>query len=363
MSSTHNDLLPPAHPALRILAACLVLVPACCLAPFAVNQLQVLWANLVAPWPLVLRIPVPEYVAELPDRTSYSLEWSPSADEITVLLSNWTSISPDAPSTVARVTLASRQVSYSEEPRNTADADSPQLFVPEGFAPEQSVYAECPESDTYALAYGFEGETYFLQVKEPDAAPRTFQFSSDQWPVDYLTPWPLLSFSPSCGRLTLTLGGWVYYEGEGRQELWGLDIPSHQFQRLLVGRSTFFGLWDYPVEPVRPSWSPSSTQLAFGGGEFGLELFDFHTNRRKQLLAPRFNANEPIWSPTGSWIAALRYGTPKDTLLAVSPDGSILHTAAICDLITLSTWSPKDDRLAYICTDDGKESLSILDLR
>jgi WD40 repeat protein len=324
-----------------------------------------LW-NLAAPCPLVVNAPSPEQVVELPDRMAYRMEWSASAREITITLSNWTSSTPDAPSTVARIDIASRDVSYSEEAEDNDIAGDMPVPVPTGFDPRHAIYAECAVADIFALAYGFEGERYFLDVTQQGGFPRTFEFASDQWPVDYMTPVPGLSFSPSCDRITVLLRGWVTYEGEGREELWGLDIASGDFGLLLTGRS-LFGIVDYPVEIVRPSWAPDGNRFAFGGGEFGIEVFDFHTRSRAPLLAPRFDAylsvSSPAWSPSGAWIAAVDSRVSGASLFVVSADANLLHKDEDCDYIDVPTWAPFDDRLAYVCARGSTSSLRILDLR
>jgi WD40 repeat protein len=362
MNSTHRHPVRRAHLVLLILAGCLLALATFCFGPFAMNGLRVLWWDLGAPRPLIVNGPTPERVVEFPDRMPYRMEWSPSAREITIMLSNWTSSGPDAPSTVARIDLESRELSYSEEAEDNAVSGEPPLTVPAGFDPRRAILAQCPPKGVSALAYGFEGERYFLSVTQQDDLTQTYEFGSDQWPVDYLTPLAGLSFSPDCDRITVSLSGWVAYEGEGREELWGLDIASGQFGLLLIGRS-LFGIVDYPVETVRPSWSPDANRFAFGGGEFGISVFDFGTRSRASLLAPRFNAYEPVWSPSGDWIVAVAYQSPGTSLLLVSTDGSLLHMDESCEYVDMPTWAPFDDRLAYVCTRGCSSSLAILDLR
>ena len=149
------------------------------------------------------------------------------------------------------------------------------------------------------------------------------------------------------------------FEIFGDEELWLLDIPEISFSQAIIGRSGFIKLWDDPVQNVIPNWSPAENKFVFGGGIFGVEIYDLEAKERKWLLKPRASSGwyHPNWSPSGKWIALDRsYETPS--LMIVSSDGKYYEATGDCYFLD-KQWAPKNDNLAYLCSTNQSESISL----
>jgi hypothetical protein len=204
--------------------------------------------------------------------------------------------------------------------------------------------------------------TWEMNVWKNEELIGSFTFSSKQWMTDdvpHLSPQAAYSFSPNCEYFTVTLNGWTSWEIFGDEELWILDISKMSFSREIIGRSGFIKLWDDPVQSVIPNWSPIESKFVFGGGGFGVEIYDLETKRIKSLIEPRASAGwyQPQWSPSGNWIA-LAGDDKSHSVMVISQDGKHRKTAGACYLVDI-LWSPKKDNLAYLCRSDIYESKNV----
>jgi Tol biopolymer transport system component len=137
------------------------------------------------------------------------------------------------------------------------------------------------------------------------------------------------------------------------EELWILDIPSQSFERYLLGKSGFIRWEDDPVQHVTPSWSPDEDKFVFGGGIYGLEVYDMSTSEQKLITGPRFDLYYAQWSPSGKWIAAMQFGDDGlNRLYIFSPDGSLHSFTDGCDILFEYLWAPEEDKIAFECHGD-----------
>lgn len=339
---------------LKITAVVISVICTLCTAPLYLDLFLTSSLNFLAPQTKQFDIQNPQLLHEFPIGV-YKFFWSDEATHLIINISNWKSSDPDAPDTIADFNLETREVVFQEEVTSDNEVSSPEIIAHLGIDTESEYWALCAERNRVVAAGGFEGEQYWLKYWENEKLVDTYNFSSDQWPVDYLTPYASLEFSPSCSKATLILSDWVAYEGEGNEELWMLDIPSHTFEQLLIGKSSVFGLWDYPVQNVTPSWSPNEGGFVFGGWTFGLEVYDLSESKRRILAGPQYNLHSAKWSPSGEWVAAIQSGNELDRLYIFSSDGSLNSSTQGCDLITNFQWSPEEDKIAFICFDDCNE--------
>lgn len=338
----------------KIVVSILVVLCVLCTAPLYLDTLITISLNLLAPRTKQFDAPKPQLLHEFPSGV-YEFYWSDDASHLILNISNWTSSNPDAPDTIADYNLETDEVVFQEEITSSNQVSPPELIERLGIDTEFEYWALCAVRNRAISAGGFEGEQYWLKYWEDEELVDTFYFSSEQWPVDYLTPYASIEFSPSCSKVTLILSGWIYHEGEGDEELWLLDIPSRIFERLIIGKSPIFGLWDYPVQYVTPSWSPNEDQFVFGGWTFGLEVYDLSRSKRKILAGPHYNLHSAKWSPSGKWIAAIQSGDDLDSLNIFSTDGSLRDSTEGCDLITDFQWAPEEDMIAFICYGECNE--------
>ena len=94
-----------------------------------------------------------------------------------------------------------------------------------------------------------EGTAWEVDLEQADTVIGRYRLQSDQWPdPDYAPQANGLGFSPDCTQFAIVLNGLVFAEGEGRQELWVLDIRSRSLARVLVGRGASFIYWNFPVQ-------------------------------------------------------------------------------------------------------------------
>jgi len=219
---------------------------------------------------------------------------------------------------------------------------------------EGSFTAVCKPHNVAISASQIEFNEWQLKLWRDDKLLTTLVLSTDQW-SEHKPPRPgSLTFSPDCHYFTLTLIGWIYREGEGRQELYILDTLSGTLLPRVDGRWATFRLWDYSVQSLVPSWSPNSKELVFGDRYFGQETFNVYTGERKWLAMSRISGWMPLWSPTGQWIASHRDWSPEQSIFIVSSDGELYATIGGCQYVADLAWDPLEDRLAYLC--DGELS-------
>ncbi len=333
-----------------------------CTTPLYLDRLLTISLNLLAPRTKQFDIQKPQLLYHFPNAVTV-ISWSDNASHLILHIYG-------GATHLAEFNLKTGTVVVQEERISKNEVLPPEIIQPLG----TNTWALCKESNRLVAAGDFEGEQYWLKHWENEelaggrleAEPfwlkyweneelvDTFYFSSKQWPADNLMPGASIEFSPSCNKASLTLSGWVYEEGYGKEELWILDIASHTFEQLLIGRSPIFGLWDYPVQHVTPSWSPGEDLLVFGGWTFGLEVYDLSSSKRRILTGPHYNLFDAQWSPSGKWIAALQSGDEVDRLYIFSPDGSLHSMTEGCGRISKFQWAPQEDKIAFTCSSDNE---------
>jgi WD40 repeat protein len=295
------------------------------------------WVNMISPHPQQVRFSEPKLIAEdLMD--AYKLTWSEGGSRIEVYEGHWTLATPDEPATV-----------------KVFDAHTGGLvdMYKEGDTPDQEMFV-CA-NQTFAVEFrDINGQKWSLSLIRDNKQINEFVFSPIHRGEDEGSRVPYrASFSPRCNYLTFTVDGWIYYEGEGPAELWLLDIHNAILRPIVIGRWPVVRLWDYPVQSVQPDWSPDEDEIVFGDSEFGIEIYNIETMKRRWLVGPGSAGLEPKWSHDGDWIASWQLGadqnTAYDSILVISPDGRTKALTGQCSFSGDIEWSPDDNLLAYLC--------------
>ena len=315
-----------------ISGAIFVIIIICCALPIFLlaydSFLHSLWINLISPHPRHVKVSEPHLVAK--DLDAFMFKWSEDGSTISVYESNWTSSTPDAPNTVK---IFDSQTGILV---NTHEADST----------VQKDFYTCPTKNI-AIELKHINETRSLFLLKDNEQIREFAFSSVyNNDLGGSRMHNQASFSTECNYFAFTISGWIYYEGEGPEELWLLDIQNETLLPIVIGRWPILRLWDYPVQSVQPAWSPDEEEIVFGDSYFGLEIYDIGTGNRRWLAGSGTAGWNPKWSYDGSWIAAAR----DYSILLISPDGKRMAMTGECSFIGSDMeWSPVDNQLAYLC--------------
>lgn len=167
------------------------------------------------------------------------------------------------------------------------------------------------------------------------------------------------NFSPDCRYFTI----------DSYKNTWVLDTVNQSFTPLKIGGVQFIseqidsimGFTCYQC--VTPIWSPNSHEFVFQSN-VGVEKYDFLLNKRSLLIAPNIdigvrNIGERYWSNTGKWIL----GYYNYNRSVISSDGKKIGVLEGCESIKQplwsskdiktytdnESWSPTDDKLAFIC--------------
>jgi hypothetical protein len=157
------------------------------------------------------------------------------------------------------------------------------------------------------------------------------------------------ALSPDGSHIAFTVSGWVSYECPGAEELWTLDTQTGR-TRLLHTGAVGWGMWDFPVQSLTPSWSADSRSIAFGDDEFGLECIALDSGRRTRLLLPT-RGYEP--RPGNRWVVTRRQrkdGTDANCV-AVSRDGRRWGEMQLPGLNwypAVYEWDPTGTRIAVV---------------
>jgi len=305
------------------------------------------WVNLISPHPQQVRFSEPKLIAEdLLD--AYKLTWSEDGSRIEVYEGHWTMATPDEPATV-----------------KVFDAHTGDLvdMYKEGDTPDQEIFV-CPDKNIAIEFKEIDGRKWALSLIRDNKQINEFVFSpvhrgeyeGDRVPYKE-------SFSPECNYFTFIVDGWIYYEGEGPTELWLLDIHSAILRPIVIGRWPVLRLWDYTVQWVQPDWSPNEDEIVFGDSEFGIEIYNMRTMKRRWLVGPGSAGLEPKWSYDGKWIASNQLGENRnadsDSILVISLDGKKKAVTGQCSFFSSIEWSPSDNVLAFLCNTSQGDSLWI----
>lgn len=167
-----------------------------------------------------------------------------------------------------------------------------------------------------------------------------------------------LSFSPSGDYVAIVVTGWIAYEQPGAEELWLVNLDTGEIRFLYEGRKKDWFIWDYPVQAVRPSWSPDEQHVVFGGGEFNVEKMHVESTRRLQILPRKTAGWHPRLSPTGKWLGYSRPWAQSDSgednpMAVASADGKKFAQVPkefVCWSMGAWSWHPNKDIWAW-CTD------------
>jgi Tol biopolymer transport system component len=244
-----------------------------------------------------------------------------------------------------------------EEP---LDADGPSNALPMG-AGDADVWVECSDGDVVVRGRGFDGGwgEYELAVIREGETVGGFRFAPRQSEDVFRIVFADFRFSPECGYLAVILSGDIGPDQQARDELWILDLAAQTLELALMSRWSPFLIFDYPVQTVDPAWSPDGSRVVFGDGEFGLETYDVMRGRRRLLAGPQRDLYDPVWSPTGKWIAAVSLGREGGYVAVITPDGRHAAYSPQCDGAYAFAWSPLRDELAYICSGRSCEADSL----
>ncbi|HVF24665.1 MAG TPA: hypothetical protein VNA23_02180 [Anaerolineales bacterium] len=331
----------------------LVVITICCFFPALLltydSVIHPKWVDIISSHPQQVRFSEPKLIAE--DLVNaYRLTWSEDGSRIEVYESHWTLATPDEPGTIkvfdAHTGALVDMYIEADTPRQEIIVCSNQRFAVEfrdidGHKWSISLIRDNKKINEFAFSPIYRGEYEGSRVPYSE------------------------SFSPECNYLTFIVDGWIYYEGNGPQELWLLDIDNAILRPIVIGRWPVLRLWDYPVQSVQPDWSPDEDKIVFGDSEFGLEIYNIRTMKRRWLVGPDSAGLEPKWSHNGNWIASWQPGADQnaayDSILLISTDRRAKAVTGQCSFSGDIEWSPDDNLLAYLCpSGQGNYSLWVL---
>jgi WD40 repeat protein len=319
----------------------LVVMTICCFLPAFLltydSFIYPKWVNMISPHPQQVRFSEPRLIAEdLMD--VYKLTWSEDGSRIEVYEGHWTLAAPDEPGTIKVFDV------------HTGDLVD---MYKEGDTPDQEIFV-CPDKNIAIEFKDIDGHKWSISLMRDNKKINEFLFSPiHKGEYEGSRVPSSASFSPKCNYLTFIVDGWIYHEGEGPPELWLLDIYNAILRPIVIGRWPVVRLWDYPVQSVQPDWSPDENEIIFGDSEFGIEIYNIRTMKRRWLVGPGSADLEPKWSHNGKWIASWQPGADQnaayDSILLMSTDGRTKVVTGQCSFSGNMEWSPNDNLLAYLC--------------
>jgi WD40 repeat protein len=312
-----------------------------------------LWAIMISPHPAKIDLQVPHRAA-IPSDYYDDLIWSEDGATISVYASNWI-LATD--SVIVLDVQGNVVIETFKQPSNALDLEGPMIIALDS---EESIWAECSLKNLLISGKQIDESLWELSLWQNNDRTQSFSFSPVYPSFSDGHQSPIFrAFSPTCTYFVLTMEGWRYREGNARDELWLLDIAANTLTPIVIGRWPLGGMWDYPVQSVRPDWSPDENELAFGDPTFGLEIYNIETKTRRWLASPKQKAWGPKWSPSGRWIAAEQWLAEYDSVMIISSDGKQVASTGKCDRIFRYEWSPINDQLAFLCQDREKDENSL----
>ena len=352
---------------LGLILASMIIGACCCFCPLSPVSIIAwdgivipLWINLSAPNPVAINLPEPKLLHSDISSGAHSIYWSDDGSLIFVIGTD-SQVSNEYPDNFM-MTVDASSGEILDERRVTDDFDFEKEYnITSQFSEideERTLWDTCPSKDLMIIGRELPGTAWDLELWQAATVIDTFRLDSDQWSGldSAFRPYPAgAALSPTCEHFAVGLYGWIYWEGDGQEELWLVDLPDRSIQRVLKGRWTFSRLWDYPVQDIDPSWSPDGDEIVFGDSRFGLEIYDIKSGNRRWLSGPGQSGYSPQWSPSGQWIAVERYG-PESSVIVISTDSKWTDYIEGCDFISAMSWASSDDRFAYLCSGKFGES-------
>ena len=157
-------------------------------------------------------------------------------------------------------------------------------------------------------------------------------------------------FSPDGRRVALVVTGWEAYEQPGQEEIWVLDLESHELSFLCEGKTGFSwwpsDWWDYHVQRGFQSWLADGSAIIIGDRQFGVELVDVASGRKKVILAPNWGSRPRA---SREWIAYDRSDRADGELAVARIDGAAWGRVPLkTENVHTWSWSPLTNTLAAI---------------
>jgi Tol biopolymer transport system component len=102
---------------------------------------------------------------------------------------------------------------------------------------------------------------------------------------------------------------------------------------------------------LHPTWSPTGTQIAYGG-KTGIFIVATSGQRRRRIPGTTRADSSPIWSPNGKWIAVSNTHTDKRKQQVFSIDilsrpGWVRTRIVTGRFIVPAAWSPANDAILF----------------
>lgn len=291
----------------------------------------------------------------------FSIKWGPDGSYLDILDSrgifyakSFMTIDPNLP--------AYGQIQFTEN----NDFTKKTYKLPFGFEESEYLIAGCPKNNLYFTVkyldnYSDDISTEFRVRKGGNIAkkflPTNFVFSLYGSPTnDYIeSTIENSNFSADCRYLLI----------DSYTEMWILDTVNlslqqftvHQYQSLTD--KLFSIVNTYCENCVYPVWSPQGHTFMFQSSS-GVERYDIDSQNRSWVVKPSIDVAIRKWSYTGNWIS----GYYKESVSILSPDGRKIGILDGCESIEQPTWnkttietlneeiswSPTEDKFAYICT-------------
>ena len=156
-----------------------------------------------------------------------------------------------------------------------------------------------------------------------------------------------------------------------QQVIWLVDTKNGELQRVDQGKWRYH--WDMPN--FRINWSPDSQWLTYSRGSENrnqaIYLYNTGSRQRHQLTSAFYSDFDPVFDPSGNYLAALSYRSMSPTYGDIDPtfvysDSMVVSIIALTGGIELPTapgWTAPEDRESVeIDLQDAEARLAVLPL-